>query len=189
MKKLLLAASIMALTSCSAPTEPQLNINPEPVLASQPVVKGKALAVDSRDLRPAQFVAVVDNGEKSVQPLHAKQNLRLVMQDALTRQFGAQGYTIDNQSQSKLRLDILEAMVNVKDGMMSHDLSSKLQIQLVVESPKGKFVKRYSGKSARSGAMSASVEKMEEAMNNLIGAVLKDIYADPELNTYLQENL
>ncbi|PSW19622.1 hypothetical protein C9I98_11980 [Photobacterium sanctipauli] len=189
MKKLLLAASVLALTACSAPSEPQLTISPEPVIAAQPVANGQPVSIDSRDLRTAQFVAVVDSGRQNVQPIHATQNLRVTLEDALTRQLSAQGYRVTEDSEGTLRLDILEAMVNVKHSVMSHDLNSKLQLQLVVETPKGKFVKRYSGKSERSGAMSASVEDMELAMNNLITAVLKDIYADPELNTYMQENL
>lgn len=189
MKKLLLAASVFALTACSTPSEPQLTLTPQPVIAAQPVVQGKALALDSRDLRTAQFIAVVDSGRENVQPLHSTQNLRITLEQALSRQLASQGYTITADSQGTLRLDVLEAMVNVKHSVMSHDLSSKLQLQLVVETPTGKFIKRYSGKSERTGAMSASVEDMELAMNNLINAVLKDIYADQELNKYMQENL
>ena len=189
MKKLLLAASVLALTACSAPSEPQLTLTPQPVIASQPVVQGKALSLESRDLRTAQFIAVVDSGRENVQPLHSTQNLRITLEEALSRQLTAQGYTLTADSQGTLRLDVLEAMVNVKHSVMSHDLNSKLQLQLVVETPTGKFIKRYSGKSERTGAMSASVEDMELAMNNLITAVLKDIYADQELNKYMQENL
>ena len=189
MKKLLIAASVLALTACSAPSEPQLTIAPSPVIATQPTANGQAISLESRDLRTAQFVAVVDSGRENVQPLHATQNLRVVLEQALSSQLSSQGYNVTEESQGTLRLDILEAMVNVKHSVMSHELSSKLQLQLVVESPKGKFVKRYSGKSDRTGAMSASVEDMELALNNLITAVLKDIYADPELNSYMQENL
>lgn len=189
MKKLLIAATVMALTACSAPSEPQLTLNPTPVIAQQPATAGKALSLESRDLRTAQFVAVVDSGRQNVQPLHATQNLRITLEEALSRQLNAQGYKITQDSQGNMRLDILEAMVNVKHSVMSHELSSKLQLQLVVETPTGKFVKRYAGKSERNGAMSASVEDMELALNNLMTAVLKDIYADPELNSYLQEKL
>lgn len=189
MKKLLVAASVLALTACSAPSEPQLTITPEPVISSQPTAHGQSLSLDSRDLRTAQFIAVVDSGRQNVQPLHATQNLRVTLEDALSRQLSAQGYKITENSKGTVRLDILEAMVNVQHSLMSHELISKLQLQLVVESPTGKFVKRYSGKSDRTGAMSASVDDMQQAMNNLITAVLKDIYADPDLNAYMQENL
>lgn len=189
MKKFFLAASVFALTACSAPSEPQLTLAPTPVIATQPTANGLALDLESRDLRTAQFIAVVDSGRQNVQPLHATQNLRVTLEDALARQLQSQGYKLTDDTQDKLRLDILEAMVNVKHSIMSHDLSSKIQLQLVVETNKGKFVKRYSGKSERTGAMSASVEDMELSMNNLMTAVLKDIYSDAELNKYLQENL
>ncbi|MFC1503230.1 YajG family lipoprotein [Pseudomonadota bacterium] len=189
MKKFLLAASVLALTACSAPSDPQLSLAPTPVIASQATAHGQSLSLESRDLRTAQFIAVVDSGRKNVQPLHANQNLRVTLEDALSRQLRSQGYLITEETEGKVRLDILEAMVNVKHSVMSHDLSSKLQLQLVVETSNGKFVKRYSGKSDKTGTMSASVEDMELSINNLMTAVLKDIYADTELNRYLQENL
>lgn len=188
-EKVFLAASVFALTACSTPSEPQLSLSPAPVIAAQPTANGQALHLESRDLRTAQFIAVVDSGRQNVQPLHTTQNLRITLENALSRQLQSQGYKLTEGTQDTMRLDILEAMVNVKHSIMSHDLSSKLQLQLVVETSKGKFVKRYSGKSERNGAMSASVEDMELSMNNLMTAVLKDIYADAELNKYLQENL
>ncbi|MGF1730348.1 hypothetical protein BIT28_18200 [Photobacterium proteolyticum] len=189
MKKLFVAATVLALTACTAPSEPQLTIAPTPVVSTQANAQGKSLSLESRDLRTAQFIAVVDSGRQNVQPLHATQNLRVTLEQALSRQLRSQGYAITQDSQGTMRLDILEAMINVKHSMMSHELNSKLQLQLVIESPTGKFVKRYSGKSERNGAMSASMGDMEEAMNSLITAVLKDIHSDPELNNYMQENL
>lgn len=189
MKKFLLAVSVLVLTACSAPSEPQLSLDPIPVIASQITANGLSLSLESRDLRTAQFIAVVDNGRQNVQPLHARQNLRVTLEDALSRQLRSQGYLITEDTKGKLRLDILEAMVNVKHSIMSHELSSKLQLQLVAETPKGKFIKRYSGKSDKTGTFSASVEDMEQSINHLMTAVLKDIYADTELNSFLQENL
>ncbi|KMV31301.1 YajG family lipoprotein [Photobacterium swingsii] len=189
MKKFLLVASVLALSACSAPQAPQLTLAPTPVIATQASVNGTHVNLTSQDLRPAQFIAVVDTGRQNVEPIHASQNLRVTLEDALARQLTAQGYKLDKNSKGTLRLDILEAMVNVKHSVMSHELSTKLQLQLVVDSPKGKFVKRYAGKSDKTGAMSASTEDMELALNNLMTAVLNDIYADAELNNYMQENL
>ena len=107
MKKLLVAASVLALTACSTPSEPQLSINPEPVIAAQPLIQGKSMNLDSRDLRTAQFIAVVDSGRENVQPLHTTENLRTTLEDALSRQLQAQGYTIAKDSNGTLRLDIL----------------------------------------------------------------------------------
>ncbi len=68
MKKLFVAATVLALTACSAPSEPQLTIAPTPVIAAQASAHGKALSLESRDLRTAQFIAVVDSGRQNVQP-------------------------------------------------------------------------------------------------------------------------
>lgn len=189
MKPLVFAAALLTLTACTTPTDTQLHLLPTPALAAQPSVQGLHLNLESRDLRTAQFVAVIDNGDKNVHPLHARENLRQTLQTALSRQLESQGIQIDHDSQSTLRLDILEAIVNVKQSKLSHTLSSKLQLQLVLNTPNGKFIKRYAGKSSREGAMAASKESMELAMNGLMDAVLRDIQTDSELNNYMEENL
>ncbi|MEI8595003.1 YajG family lipoprotein [Photobacterium sp. SP02] len=189
MKPFIFAVSLLALTACTAPTDSQLSIQPSPSLAKQPDLEGQSLTLESRDLRTAQFVAVVDNGDQNVHPLHAKENLRLTLQDALSRQLSSQGVQIGHESQNTMRLDILEAIVNVKQSAFSHTLNSKLQLQLVLTTPNGKFIKRYAGKSSREGAMTASTESMEVAMTGLMDAVLRDIQSDTELNSYMEENL
>ncbi|MDO6705272.1 YajG family lipoprotein [Photobacterium sp. 1_MG-2023] len=189
MRPLLLALSMLALTACTAPTDMQLSLQPTPALSSQASMQGLNLNLESRDLRTAQFVAVIDNGDKNVHPLHATENLRLTLQNALTRQLESQGVQVGPESQSTMRMDILEAIVNVKQSAFSHTLNSKLQLQLVLTTPNGKFIKRYAGKSSREGAMNASPEAMELAMNGLMDAVLRDIQGDAELSSYMEENL
>lgn len=189
MKKALLAASVLVLAACSAPSEPQLNLAPQASTSSQMSVNGLALTLESRDLRTAQYVAVVDSGRQSVQPLHAKQNLRVTLEKAISTQLRSQGFNLTVDSESTLRLDILEAIVNVQHSIMSNEMNGKVQFQLVAETPKGKFVKRYTGKSKKTGSMSASATDMELVLNDLMTAVLADIAADEELLTYLKENV
>ncbi|WP_407332418.1 YajG family lipoprotein [Enterovibrio sp. 27052020O] len=189
MKKLLLVSGlVIGLSACSAPQEPQLTIAPQPSLSSVPIVQNKSVAVESRDLRTAQFVAVVDNGRKNVQPIQATSNVRVVLEDALTRQLNSQGYRVVADGKGKLRLDLLDALVKVEHSVFSHTMTTNVQIQLVAETDENKFVKRYTGKSTSEGATSASVEDMEIALNSLLEAVLQDIAQDKQLTTFMNEN-
>ncbi|MEZ8027016.1 hypothetical protein A1OW_02405 [Enterovibrio norvegicus] len=189
MKKILLISGlILGLSACSTPKEPQLTVAPQPTISSVPVVQGKTVMVESRDLRTAQFVAVVDNGRKNVQPIHATSNVRIVLEDALTRQFNSQGYRVATDSKGKVRLDVLDALVKVEHSVFSHTMQTNVQIQLVAETSDNKFVKRYTGKSTMEGATSASVEDMEIALNTLLEAVLQDISRDKQLATFMNEN-
>lgn len=187
-KSLLLIGFTIGLTGCAAPQEPQLSITPQPQLSSAPIVANLPLKLESRDLRTAQFVAVVDNGRAEVKPIHATSNLRLALQDALARQLSSQGFKLTDNSHTHLRVDLLEALVNVKHSMFSHDIATTVQLQLVAQINDDKFVKRYRGKSNSDGPMSASQQDMEQALNQLLEAVLKDIANDKQLLTFLGEN-
>lgn len=144
--------------------------------------------LESRDLRTAQFVAVVDNGRKDVQPIHATSNLRLLLEDALSLQLKSQGYRIVDKSNQTLRLDLLDALVKVKHSMLSHTITANVQIQLVGQSNNEKFVKRYTGKSTSQGPMSASNSDMALALNSLLEELLKEMANDKQLTQFMTEN-
>lgn len=188
MKKLILASALILLAGCSSPREPQLTIAPAPAMATKQVVQGTPVMVESRDLRTAQFVAVIDSGRSNVQPLHATQNLRVVMEDTLSRQLTSQGFRVVANGRGKLRLDILDALVRVNQTVFKHSLSASVQLQLVAESPDGRFVKRYTGKSTQEGVTSVSEEELEKALNNLLEAVLEDISEDDQLLDHMKEH-
>ncbi|MDF5073634.1 YajG family lipoprotein, partial [Vibrio parahaemolyticus] len=98
MRKLVLAASVALLAACSAPQQPQLNLMPESTLSTNPIVQGKTYSLTSKDVRAAQYVALVDNGRSNILPLHAKQNLRIALEEALEKQFSSQGFHADLNS-------------------------------------------------------------------------------------------
>lgn len=186
MKKLIIAAAVLVLAGCSTPREPQLTIAPSPASSNQQQVNNLPVVVKSKDLRTAQFVAVIDSGRSNVKPLHASQNLRVVLEDTLSRQLSAQGFRVVANGPGMLRLDILDALVRVKHTVFKHDMEASVQLQLVAESPDGRFVKRYTGKSTQSGVSSASPDDIEMALNNLLEAVLQDIANDEQLLDHMR---
>ncbi|WP_434359200.1 YajG family lipoprotein [Parasalinivibrio latis] len=188
MKKLIITSALFLLAACSAPQQPTINLDLKPVTTSSVPGQGKAVSLTSRDLRTAQFIAVVDNGRQQVQPLQASQNLRVALEEVLSNQLRSQGFNVTAGAKGTVRLDILDALVKVEHSVFSHHVTSNVQIQIVAESPKGKFVKRYNGKSITEGAGSASVEDMEASINNLLNSVLKDVAADQELSLYMVQN-
>ncbi len=69
MKKLVLAASIALLTACAAPQQQQINFMPQPVLSNSDIVKGSTFTLVSKDVRSAQYVALVDSGRHNIEPV------------------------------------------------------------------------------------------------------------------------
>ncbi|WP_413110836.1 YajG family lipoprotein [Thaumasiovibrio sp. DFM-14] len=188
-KKLVLAVGILALTACSAPSDPQLVLQLDPQISIENNGQGTAISVQTQDLRSAQFLALVDTGREQKTPLHAKQSLRVTFEDALVQLLTEQDYLVSNSSTGTMRVDILDALLNVQHSVIKHEMVAKAHVQVVVESNKGKFVKRFTGNSSASGLGSASVDDMSAILSNLMSNVLSEISNDSELNTYIVENL
>ena len=57
MRKLFIAASLVLLAACSMPQpeEPQINFIPKPTLSKQKVAEGLSFALESKDIRSAQY--------------------------------------------------------------------------------------------------------------------------------------
>ena len=187
MKKLLLAASVTLLAACSAPQPPQLNITPEATLSGNPIVQGKTFALSSQDVRTAQYVALIDSGRSNVVPMHAKQNLRILVENLLAQQFSSQGFHADINSNNTIVVEIQDALVNVKHSVMENEMDARVIIEITAETPQGKLVKTYTGKALRSGLLSASDNDLEMVLNDVINLVLTDIANDAELQNYMKE--
>ena len=188
MKKAIIALSALFLAACSAPSDPQLDIKPVASSNAHQIVENIKLTLDSSDLRTAQYVAVIDNGRQNVQPIHAKQNLRVTLEDALSTQLKNQGFIVTVDSDNTLRLDIIEALVSVQNSLMSNEIKTQVKLQITAETPRGKFVKTYNGVSEKAGSMSADNQDIEQVLNDLLNAVLDKIAVDEELQTYIKGN-
>ncbi|MGY2572800.1 YajG family lipoprotein [Vibrio sp. C8] len=187
MKKLVLAASIALLAACSAPQQQQVSFNPTAVLSNSDIVTNGKFTLVSKDVRSAQYVALVDSGRNNIEPVHARQNVRIALENALSSQFDSQGFTITVNSENMLTLEIQEALVTVTHTIMENEMNGKVLLQLTAETPKGKLVKSYTGTAKRTGALSASNEDIEQVLNDVVNLVLKEIAADTELQNYMKE--
>ncbi|ATF08583.1 YajG family lipoprotein [Candidatus Enterovibrio altilux] len=189
MKKLLLVSGfILALSACSTSKKSQLTISPQPTISSIAITQNVLVMVESRDLRTAQFVAIIDNGPQNIQLIHPTSNMRIMLENALIRQLSSQGYRVTTHAKGKLRLDLLNSLVKVEYSAFSHTITTNVQIQLVAETSNNKFVQRYSGQSTTQGTISASFVDMEIALNRLLEAALQDIARDKKLSSFMNKN-
>ncbi len=187
MKKLILAASVTLLAACSTPQHQQISFNPTAELSSSDIVENRKFTLVSKDVRSAQYVALVDSGHNNIEPVHARQNVRIALENALASQFESQGFTITVNSENTLILEIQEALVTVTHSLMENEMSSKVLLQLTAETPRGKLTKSYTGTAKRTSAFSASSDEIEQVLNDVVNLVLKDIANDPELQKYMKE--
>jgi uncharacterized lipoprotein len=185
MKKLLVTVSIMLLTACATSPESQINLMPKATLSKSDIVKGKSFMLTSKDIRAAQYVAIVDSGHSRVEPIHPKQNLRLTLDDILTQQFESQGFLIVANSNNSITLTIDQALVTVNHSMMSNEMNAEVVIDVTAETPIGKLVRTYNGTAMRSGALSASNEDIQLVLNDVLTLVLEKVANDQELQSYM----
>jgi len=187
MKKLVLAASIALLAACSAPQQQQISFTPQAVVSKSDIVKNSTFTFTSKDVRSAQYVALVDSGRNNIEPIHARQNVRIALENALTEQFDSQGFTITVNSQNSVTLEIQEALVTVTHSIMENEMNGTVVLQLTAETPQGNMVKTYTGTAKRTGSLSASNEDIEMVLNDVVNLVLKEISEDAELKDYMKE--
>jgi len=163
MRKLVLAASMaLLLTACSAPQQEQLNFAPRAELSNSNIVNGSTFSLTSKDVRSAQYVALVDR-------------------------FQSQGFRTSVNSDNSIVLQVQEMLVSVKHSVMENEMDAKLVIELTAETPKGKLVKLYTATANRNGALSASNEEIELVLNDVANLALREIANDRELQSYMQE--
>ncbi|HGH6025301.1 TPA: YajG family lipoprotein [Vibrio mimicus] len=187
MKKLVLAASIALLTACSAPQQTQINVTPQATLSQNAIVKNSSFSLVSKDVRSAQYVALVDSGRNNIEPIHPRQNVRITLENALSEQLTSQGFRISVNSENSVTLEIQELLVSVKHSMVENEMDGSVTLEVTAETPRGKLVKSYTGTAKRTGMLSASNDEIETVLNDIINMVLKEIANDSELQTYMQE--
>ncbi|ENM5777977.1 hypothetical protein NTH33_000407 [Vibrio mimicus] len=187
MKKLVLAASIALLTACSAPQQTQINVTPQATLSQNVIVKNSSFSLVSKDVRSAQYVALVDSGRNNIEPIHPRQNVRITLENALSEQLTSQGFRISVNSENSVTLEIQELLVSVKHSMVENEMDGSVTLEVTAETPRGKLVKSYTGTAKRTGMLSASNDEIETVLNDMINMVLKEIANDSELQTYMQE--
>ncbi|HAS4473787.1 TPA: hypothetical protein I6838_003604 [Vibrio cholerae] len=187
MKKLVLAASIALLTACSAPQQSQINVNPQAALSQNAIVNNSSFSLVSKDVRSAQYVALVDSGRNNIEPIHPRQNVRITLENALAEQFGSQGFRLSVNSENTITLEVQELLVSVKHSIMENQMDGSVVLEITAETPRGKLVKSYTGTAKRTGVLSASNDEIETVLNDVINTVLKEIANDAELQNYMQE--
>lgn len=189
MRKLIIAASLALLAACSSPQpeQPQINFIPKPVLSHQKIADGLSFALESKDVRSAQYVALIDSGHNNIQPVHTRQNVRISLESALFDQLTSQGFQVSVNSENTVSLEITELLINVEHSVMQNEMTGRAVIKVTAETPAGKMVKTYRGKAHRTGAFSASDASIEEVLNDVTNLVLKEIAYDQELQNYMKE--
>lgn len=189
-KKYVVLVSTLVLSACATTPPAPVALMPTAVFTSQPWANNKALNLTCVDQAPNSYIAVIDNGStENVQVIQPQQPISLTLRQALVQQLTGQGFNIADNATSTMAVKVEKALVTVEQGLVKYDMHSELQLQLTVSTPNGQFSKRYTGRSSREDALTASNKEIATSMNKLMNSVLHEIANDSELNKYLKENI
>ncbi|MFC3022321.1 YajG family lipoprotein [Vibrio zhugei] len=186
MRKLVLAASIALLSACSTPQQ-QVNFVPKPTTSQSPVTQNASFTLTSKDVRSAQYIALVDSGRNQIEPIHARQNVRIAIENAVKDQFQSQGFNVTVNSKNSVNVEIENALVKVKHSILDNEMTAKVVIEVTAQSPTGRLVKTFTGTANRTAALSASVQDVQMVFNDVVNNVLKEMANDTELRQYMKE--
>ncbi|GAD90836.1 hypothetical protein VHA01S_057_00220 [Vibrio halioticoli NBRC 102217] len=184
---LIIAFSALILSGCASPTDQQLNFNPQADSSQVTINEQKTLSLTTTDVRTAQYLALVKKDDDKAMPIHAKQNARIALNNAMQSILQSQGFVIANNSDNSIEVELQEALVRVKSSTFSNKMDAKVTLKVTAETPTGKFVKTYSGSAKGDNSMGASNEQIEHMLNHVSKLVLNDIANDVELINYMQE--
>lgn len=189
MRKLLIAAAAtLALGGCASPTSDQLHFTPAADNHNITLNETKSVALTTKDIRTAQYLALVKKNEDKALPIHAKENVRIAFGSALQEVLTTQGFEINGDSSNQIQLEVQEALVRVTSSTFSNQMQAKVTLTVTAETPSGKFVKTYSGSAKAENSMGASNEQIEHVINHVSKLVLNEIANDVELIDYMEEN-
>lgn len=190
MKKLIMLITALTLTACASVSQDDLiNLTPSSTLSSSKVVDGVTFTLTSQDVRNAQFIAIIKDGDQEqVQPLHAKQNVRKAYEAAVYQQFFSQGFTITKNSNNIINVQVIDAIATINQEPVKYSIDGKVTLKITAETPNGKFVKTYTGTGNKSGSFNADKTNIEEVINRVSSRVLTSIAKDPELTNYMKGN-
>lgn len=188
MKHLLIVAfSALFLSGCATPTDQQLNFAPAADDNQITLNEQKSLALNTTDVRTAQYLALVKKGADKALPIHAKQNARIAFNNAMKSLLESQGFVISLSSENNVELEVQEALVRVNSSTFSNEMDAKVTLKVTAETPSGKFVKTYTGSAKATNSMGASNEQIELILNHVSKLVLNEIANDVELIDYMEE--
>ncbi|WP_261816813.1 YajG family lipoprotein [Vibrio gallicus] len=188
MRHLLIAAcTMLALSGCASPTSEQLNFTPTTDNSQIALHQAKSVTLTTKDIRTAQYLALVKKNEDKALPIHAKQNVRVALNNALQGALQKQGFNIVPNSDNHIQLEVQEALVRVSSSTFSNQMQAKVTLTVTAETKAGKFVKTYTGSAKGENSMGASNEQIEHIINHVSKLVLNEITNDVELIDYMEE--
>lgn len=180
--------ALFMLAGCATSTN-TLNISPKITLPTQdPTLQGITISINGADQRQDQALAKV-NRDGQLVSLTPSRDLRFLLQESLEKQMTARGYMIGADGAVDLQVVVNNLFADVQEGNLRYNITTKADISIIATAKNGsKQVKNYRSTYNVQGALTATNDKITNAVNSTLGDVINDMAQDTSISDFIKAN-
>ncbi len=180
--------ALIMLAGCATSTN-TLNVAPKITLPTQdPTLQGITISINGADQRQDQALAKV-NRDGQLVSLTPSRDLRYLLQESLEKQMTARGYMIGPNGAVDLQIVVNNLFADVQEGNLRYNITTKADISIIATAKNGnKQVKNYRSTYNVQGALTATNDKITNAVNSTLGDVINDMAQDTSISNFIKAN-
>ncbi len=180
--------AVLMLAGCANQSN-TLDVSPKiNVPAQDPTLMGITVSINGADQRADQALAKV-NRDGQLIVLTPSRDLRFLLQEALEKQMSARGYMIGTGGPVALQIVVNQLYADVAEGNLRHNITARADISIISQAANGnKQVKNYRSTYNIQGALTATNEKITNAVNTVLGDVINDMAQDTTVSSFIKAN-
>lgn len=180
--------AVLMLAGCANQSN-TLDVSPKiNVPAQDPTLMGVTVSINGADQRADQALAKI-NRDGQLVVLTPSRDLRFLLQEALEKQLSARGYMIGTGGPVALQIVVNQLYADVSEGNLRHNITARADISIISQAANGnKQVKNYRSTYNVQGALTATNEKITNAVNTVLGDVINDMAQDTTVSSFIKAN-
>ncbi|MCW2487510.1 lipoprotein [Candidatus Symbiopectobacterium sp. NZEC127] len=180
--------AVLMLAGCANQSN-TLDVSPKiNVPAQDPTLMGVTVSINGADQRADQALAKI-NRDGQLIVLTPSRDLRFLLQEALEKQMSARGYMIGTGGPIALQIVVNQLYADVSEGNLRHNITARADISIISQAANGnKQVKNYRSTYNVQGALTATNEKITNAVNTVLGDVINDMAQDTTVSGFIKAN-
>lgn len=180
--------AVLMLAGCANQSN-TLDVTPKITLPTQdPTLMGVTLSINGADQRADQALAKI-NRDGQLIVLTPSRDLRFLLQEALEKQMAARGYMIGTGGPIALQIVVNQLYADVSEGNLRHNITARADISIISQAANGnKQIKNYRSTYNVQGALTATNEKITNAVNTVLGDVINDMAQDTTVSGFIKAN-
>ncbi|MBG6244167.1 hypothetical protein CS369_03770 [Candidatus Symbiopectobacterium sp. 'North America'] len=180
--------AVLMLAGCANQSN-TLDVSPKiNVPAQDPTLMGVTVSINGADQRADQALAKI-NRDGQLIVLTPSRDLRFLLQEALEKQMSARGYMIGTGGPVALQIVVNQLYADVSEGNLRHNITARADISIISLAANGnKQVKNYRSTYNVQGALTATNEKITNAVNTVLSNVINDMAQDTIVSSFIKAN-